>query len=205
MTVVRGSCRGWLRRVLVAALLGAVIGLAPSRVPLARAGSVDSPFMLPDASYTVALSTGVLALSLGSRFPTGTSGVCAVVLTDAGAADAVSLTIYDSAGAVVSQRPAATGRIDFGAGIYNLVFAGLSYQGTAGGAWPDDTYRTDISLNGTVGASVRWTVGAGSPAPATSTDAPPTATAVPPTNTPLPPTVTPNATATLGPSPSPAA
>ncbi len=199
MIVVRGLCLGRIRLLLLVVLLGAAVGLGPGHAPRAHAASVDSPFMLDDADCTGALTTGILALTLGGQFPSGAATVCAVVLSDIVDSTTVGLTIYNSAGTAVSQRPSATGYIDFGGGAYELIWTGLADQAGAG-VWPDGAYRTDISLNGTVSASVNWMVGAApAPVPPTATLAPPTATAVPPTATAVPPTATlvpPTATAT---------
>lgn len=203
--------------LLLALLVAVLVPFVPGAAQPAHASSLAATFMLPDAACSAALSSGMLALGTGSQFPLGTGSVCLTVLTDAGPADAVGLTISTSAGAVVYQSAlgsTATGRLDFGGGIANLIFSGLQYQNMNGSTWPDGSYRTDVILNGAAGASANWTVGTGAlplatptsppsldtatPLPPTATLAVPTATAaatatateVPPTHTPIPPTST---------------
>ena len=121
------------------------------------------------------------------NLPHGATGACLIMYTDAAASDTFSVTTVDAGGSSVYTSRPFHSQATAGTPVYYLLGPHMGYQNNDAAAWPDGTYRTTVTLDGTVTSNATWTVGAPPPTATPSF----TATPVPPTSTPAPsPTAT---------------
>lgn len=195
----RNRCRPVLRRrsalamiLVIAGLVTAVRPAGPARADRASA-SITVAYMALNPECRSYFEGGGGIPGSVSTFTPGVDAVCVFIQGTFTAADTIAATVVDSANNTIYTGTSggalgASGPNAFG-------FTDVQYRT---GNWPDGTYRTAISIGGSVVQTLTWAVGTGVAAPSpTSTGA-----AVPPSNTPITP---PSATPVVPPSSTPRA